>query len=567
MKKHLLPLLFGMFSITMTAQHLEWVRSFDGIGNQTGTAVTTDLSGNVYTAGTFSGTVDFDPGAGTYTLSAGSVNDNFILKTDSNGNFLWAGSIDNSVVSNVYSIKVNAAGEVYLGGEFKGTIDCDPGPGSYTLTSAGSYDAFLIKLNSAGNFLWATSFGASSEDGITSLAFDAAGNVYCQGLYDLTVDFDPGVGTHFLVSNGSIDQFILKLDASGNFLNVSSIGGIGVDVGLGLTIDQSGNLYAIGYFGDYADFDPAPSTSYTMGNGMGTNGFVVKLNAGGNFVWARSFLGSFTIPKSVSVAASGNVYIFGYYQGTVDMDPGPGTYTVTTPQDPGAFISKLDAAGNFVWARTIRSQNLYDQVLGYSFVTDAYENMYVTGHLLGNADFDSGAGTQMLSGNITNGNFYLAEYNKDGAFIWANVYGTQQSYCAQLALDAFHHVYATGSYSGTVNFAFPPSVHDLSAGSNNEAFLMKLSIPVGPATSVQDLPSKNHEVSVYPNPGKGTFHITSTADLELSLVSSLGQLLQTLRLKGNEPYDAHFGGLAPGIYFLTGQSTRGTIHQKIIVAD
>src|SRR5690606_1414173 len=120
-------------------------------------------SGNVYTAGTFIGTADFDPGAGVYYLSSEGDMDIFIQKLDTNGNFVWAKSMGGINWDYGYSVAVDVSGNVYTTGSFRETVDFDPGAGIYNLTSQGGTDIFIQKLDADGNFVWANRMGRSEE--------------------------------------------------------------------------------------------------------------------------------------------------------------------------------------------------------------------------------------------------------------------------------------------------------------------------------------------------------------------------------------------------------------------
>jgi hypothetical protein len=85
---------------------------------------------------------------------------------------------------------------------FQGTADFDPGAGTFHLTSSGSDDIFVSKLDSAGNFVWAKAMGGPSGDAGQGIAVDGAGNVYTTGSFQGTADFDPGAGTFNLTSSG-----------------------------------------------------------------------------------------------------------------------------------------------------------------------------------------------------------------------------------------------------------------------------------------------------------------------------------------------------------------------------
>jgi hypothetical protein len=98
------------------------------------------------------------------------------------------------------------------------------------------------------NWLWAKSMGGTGNDYGYSIALDASGNVYTTGSFFGSVDFDPGIGTFNLTSAGSSDIFICKLNSSGNFVWVKSMGGTSGDWGRSIFIDISGNVLSTGYF-------------------------------------------------------------------------------------------------------------------------------------------------------------------------------------------------------------------------------------------------------------------------------------------------------------------------------
>ena len=187
-----------------------------------------DDSGNVHTTGSFEGTVDFDPGAGSATRTSSGSLDVFVQKLNASGTYDWAISFGASSSDQGYSVTVDASGNVYTTGSFLGTADFDPGSGTANLTSAGPWDIFIQKLNASGNFVWAKSFGDSSIDGGYSITTDASGNIFTTGHFAGTVDFNPGVGTANLTSAGNYDIFIQKLSQGVNGI-VDIVTGININ--------------------------------------------------------------------------------------------------------------------------------------------------------------------------------------------------------------------------------------------------------------------------------------------------------------------------------------------------
>ncbi|MDH3754852.1 MAG: hypothetical protein OEU32_13355 [Acidimicrobiia bacterium] len=118
------------------------------------------------------------------------------------------------------AVVVDGSGNVYSTGRFTGTVDFDPGPAMFNLTSAGSTDVFVSKLDSAGNLVWAVAMGGNGNnngDAGTGVAVDGSGNVYTTGNFEATADFDPGAGTANLTAVGLEDAFVSKLDSTGTF--------------------------------------------------------------------------------------------------------------------------------------------------------------------------------------------------------------------------------------------------------------------------------------------------------------------------------------------------------------
>ena len=376
------------------AGNFVWAKKMGGISPDHGNSIALDASGNVFTTGSFEGTADFDPGAGTFNLTSAGIYDIFISKLDAAGNFVWAKKMGGISNDEGFSIALDASGNVFTTGYFQGTVDFDPGAGTFNLTSVGSADIFISKLNAAGNFVWAKKMGGIGGEEGYSIDLDGSGNVYTTGYFQGTVDFDPGAGTFNLTSAGSGDIFISKLDAAGNFVWAKKMGGTSGDYGNSIALDASGNVFTTGIFQGTVDFDPGAGT-FNLTSAGNYDIFISKLDAAGNFVWAKKMGGtSVDYGYSIALDASGNVFTTGGFIGTVDFDPGVGTFILASAGSADIFISKLDAAGNFVWAKQMGGIFPDESI---SIALNASGNVYTTGWFSGTVDFDPGVGTFNLT--------------------------------------------------------------------------------------------------------------------------------------------------------------------------
>ncbi|MBL8866569.1 MAG: hypothetical protein JNK93_13500, partial [Planctomycetia bacterium] len=171
-------------------------QSFGGSGGVSSTAIETDSANNVIFGGQFRLSVDFDvlPNrAFTLTSGAGAF-DGFLVKLSSNGDFIWARNIGGFNDDTIEDLAIDADGNIYSTGTFTDRVDFDPLDGSYILQTnpTTNYQAFLLKLDAKGAFIWATALGdypGASSSG-TALATDGE-RISSVGTFSNTVDFDP----------------------------------------------------------------------------------------------------------------------------------------------------------------------------------------------------------------------------------------------------------------------------------------------------------------------------------------------------------------------------------------
>ena len=371
---------------------------YGGAGFDYAYSTAIDASGNHFVLGTFASTnLDFDPGVGTTSRATAGFDDIYISKFNSSGDFVWMkqiGGVDNDVAN---SLAIDALGNLYIGGRFQSTVDFDPGVGTSNLISSGSSDAFVLKLDSGGEFQWVRHIKGSTTSGyesLTSMTVDSSG-LYAIGEFNETADFDPGVGTSNLVSNGQLDAFALKLDLDGAFQWVKNFGAGGNDSAKSLAVDSSG-VYVTGGFSGTVNFNSSGSANLSTPDVNTVNGYLVKLDGNGAYQWAHK-VGDLGSGVALDTSAS-YVHITGHFSGTNDFDPGAGTSNSSSLGSTDAYLLTLNIDGTFV--RVARFGNFYtDQ--GRNITVDSSGNVLATGVFTtsggGPVDFDPGPGT----GNLT----------------------------------------------------------------------------------------------------------------------------------------------------------------------
>ena len=536
----LIPI-WGFVQSNAQTVSFQWAKQMGGTMDDNSYCVATDHLGNVYTTGTFKGVADFDPGAATFNLTSFGLADIYVSKLDASGNFVWAKQIGGASIDMVNAITVDTAGNVYITGFFQGTADFDPGAGTLNLTSAGVRDIFVCKLNASGNLVWAKQFAGTADEQAKAIALDAAGNVYTTGYFTGTVDFDPGAGVSSLTTSGSNDIYVSKLDASGNFVWVKQMGGTSADIGYGIALDTSGNIYTTGNFTGTADFDPGTGTSNLTSNGS-SDMFISKLDASGNFVWAKQIGGTLQdFGNAIALDASGNVYTTGFFEDTADFDPGAGTSNLISFGAADIYVLKLTSSGNFAWAKQMGGTS---GDYGNSIALDAAGNVYTSGTFYGTSDFDPGTGTVNLT-SFGNTDIFISKLDASGNFVWAKqMGGSGYDWCDHVVLDGSANIYVTGFFDSTSDFDPGAGTNNLTSAGGLDAFVAKLSQTTGIEEQQIDA-----DISIYPNPTNKYIVVEKSNGATYTISGLDGKLWEQGDIQSSKQ-EIHINALPAGLYLL-----------------
>ncbi|HTN17280.1 MAG TPA: SBBP repeat-containing protein, partial [Chitinophagaceae bacterium] len=460
------------------AHKFEWANHTGNSGGDFAYSVATDKDGNVYSSGKFRNTVDFDPGPGTSNLTAVSTRfDLFISKFDKDGNFIWVNQLGGVADKGTSYLQTDTAGNVYITGYFSGKIDFDPGTGTFELAADTTQDIFVAKYTPNGELSWAKQMGYAYNYCIpTAIAVDTFGNVYTTGIFNDTVDFDPGPATFLLHSLGYGDSYISKLDKEGNFAWAKVFGAIDANIAsAGIVADELGNTYTTGGFSNIIDFDPGAGVSVLSAKGNQT--FVLKLDADGDFAWANQIEHDASDSKSsnggVSAALdkSGDLYIAGNFSGAADFDPGVALQLLYA-DSVDAYVLKLSKDGDYIWAKQVGGKSVDNATC---IRTDELENSYLSGTFYEGGDFDPGAGEYTLN-SVGQRDMFLVKLDESGDFVWAkSIGGTGEDQIAMIALDQELSIYSTGNFIGAADFNPGAGVATLTSYGSSDIFLQKLS--------------------------------------------------------------------------------------------
>jgi hypothetical protein len=450
----------------------------------------------------------------------------------------WARTWGNNTnYAKALDVVFDKSNNIWVSGYFGGTVDFDPATGVVERTSVGTKNASLCKYDSMGNFLDVIVWGDGAEEIIPhTFEFDTVGNIWIWGIYNGTVDFDPGLSVYELTSSGYSywSMFLLKLTANGDFIRAESLGG-GFECPAKILIDDDNyiyltgrsnssvdfdfgpdeheiwgsflvkydsqmnylwgaliedgtakcydaalgldnNIYLTGYYKGWAHFNPGPDEILLEAEGA-DDVFLVRYDRTGQFLDMMHFGGTdYDWGIGVNVDSTGSVYLSGRFADVVDFDPGPGTYELVADSSVNMFLCKYSPNYDFIWAKnwsgTLSGPYVWLQEMDLEISAD--DSVYVTGTFKNTSDFDTGQGTYFLTSQGVD-DFYITKHDPDGTWQWAQSWGadsTDLSYF--LASDANNSIYVSGSFDSTVDFNPGPGIEEFSANAYNDAFMMKL---------------------------------------------------------------------------------------------
>jgi beta-propeller repeat-containing protein/IPT/TIG domain-containing protein len=446
------------------APGLAFATYFGGARNEEGNSIAVDLAGNVYVAG-FTDSPGFPLANSSQPTFGGGQQDAFVAKLDPSGTqLLYSTYIGGNGQDNATAIAVDAGGNAYITGYTDSTNF--PVRNALQQTKLGNFNAFVVKLNSAGVVVFSTLLGGSVSDYGSSIAVDSAGNVYVAGI--ATSPNFPIANALQQTPGGLVDAYAAKFDPAGSRLLYSTyLGGAGIDGASSIAVDAGGNAYLTGVTSS-PDFRTVNPLQASHGGGL-FDAFVVKLNPSGSTISYATYLGGSGEDRGLRIAldSTGSAYATG------DTDsPNFPMANATQPSKGGsadAFVAKLSPSGNQLAYSTYLGGSGLDG--GTAIAVDAAGAAYVTG-FTASPNFPMVSPLQQVFGGGYDG--FIAKLSSTGTAL------DYSTYLGGSGIDSVFGVAAdlTGAYvmgvTDSVNFPNASPMQPVFGGGTADVFVAKI---------------------------------------------------------------------------------------------
>lgn len=575
--------------------------------------ISVDINNDLCLTGGFEGTTDFDPGPGTYNVTPpyfpvyppNIPQSVFVLKLDSNGNFIWVRQLNGPSFFFADKIETDNSANILFTGLFKGyipndTIDMDPGPGTFWAPTHPSYFfGFTEKLDPNGNFEWASVLSSGYNTRYGDVDTDIDGNVYMHGEYYDTTDVDPGPAFMPLVSTGSMDVLIQKLAPDGTLIWVKNIGGPNIDSPAGIHVDDD-KIYLTGIYQDSMDFDPNAGVEARISNGY-QEGYALCLDTSSSFNWVKS-IGGIYYDRITDIVTDTykNVYFVGRYQVAADLNPdAPVQMAVATQWNSGnPYVEKINrcylkpyeevvaVCDSFTWLNGVTYTA--DELVSINMPEAAANGCDSVLHLELNILNTSGTDTISACKSYTwiDGNTYTLS-NNTATFTLTNSAGCDSVVTLNLTIDTVDTSLSNNSPNLLANAQgatfqwidcdsmYAPIIGDTNSGFTAEsngyyAVVIDQSgcIDTSACVLVNNIGLEEYMIDqpyIYPNPGRGsyTIDIGELVEPELIIHSSNGKLIYRKEHITDQTFEFNMDE-AEGIYFVELTDNSRTIKFKVV---
>lgn len=430
-----------------------WVVTWAGEQSEHARKVAVDSDGNIFVTGWFGGTIDLDPGplADWRETFDPLMSDVFLVKLDPEGSYLWGhtwGRMGND--TRIYGVAADIGGYVYVTGQYSGKVDFDPGPGVEEHTGNGDWDVYVTKFSPTGEHVWARTWGGDNTEAPLDIEVSGGQVITCGWFGSEAIDFNPGPGSDMHYITGGHKSFLSNLSQNGDYHWARTWGGAnGMVNPSGVATDTSGSIYVAGDFQGTVDFDPGSGNDLHSTSGDSDfDAFLSKFGLAGNHLWVRVWGG--TGGDGVYGMAgdgSGNSYVIGNFEGTVDFDPGPGIDTHLS-SDGYRFLTTFDSSGAHLWACNWGTAETELR----SVAADGLGGIYITGVLKNTVDLDPGPGVSEFTSNGLD-DVWLSKFHSNDSYLWSAAWGGEVDDVSHgICANSIGFSYIVGCFGKLVDF-------------------------------------------------------------------------------------------------------------------
>ena len=395
----------------------------DGYAYSTDTA--TDSSGNVYVAGDFSGHIIFDGVGGTDSVTSSNQNI-FLTKFSSTGAYLGTKTFDVSDGSSyvyVAAINVDSQNNVFLSGDFSGTVGFDGVGGTHTITTTDN-TAYVTKFNANGTYGWTKiNSNIGSYSYANTVVADKNGSIYVAGYFSGTVTFDGVGGTSTVTTaSGTSDSYLTKYNSDGTYAWTHTMdSALSSDsFAFHLAVDSNNNIYAVGDFFGTVTFDgPGGVDTKNSTNGLS---YLTKYSSTGQYQWTRTtnITGSgSTNASSVAIDPNNNIYVTGFYTGTnIEFN---GTDNPQSTINDSVYLTKYTNDGTYMSTRVFDTSAANTYAYSAALAVDYLGDVFIFSGYVGTVGFDGPGGSDSQTGSVSGGSSgsgAITKINSDGSYGW-----------------------------------------------------------------------------------------------------------------------------------------------------
>lgn len=370
--------------------------------------------GHFFDYGHYPSAWDADPGSGVLNVSNPNAGA-YLRKLNETGEIVWIKTFGQAGVS-ILDVVQTQDNRIACFGEYSGTIDFDNGPETVLHTSI-STDLFLMLLSADGEIEWLQVFPALGVEKARHIHQESVtGDLLISGLFQISVDLDPGPNEAVMTSNGGFDAFLARFDLSGAFVWAKQLGGPSNDETVEIASDDQSNIFwATNMFDGLVDLDPNEGVINHFVSSV-YDGVLIKLSPSGATVWSKRMIsGDAYRFNDLMIDANNDVILTGVFSEDLDIDLSEGENLLTTNASQSSFLVKLNNDSELLWGFE------FGGILeGIMLRTDQYNNIYAGGVIFGLVDFDGGPGVLNVAANQ---DYFVSKFNSQGHVIFAHTFG------------------------------------------------------------------------------------------------------------------------------------------------